>query len=77
MPSLMEICIKTSKHINLGLAMKSNSRKMINILNKYGHCCSYTTLEELETEATFAATSRLNICPEGKNKQFVHGISIQ
>jgi hypothetical protein len=59
--------MKTSKHINLGLAMKSltNSRKIINILNKHGHCCSYTTLEELETEATFAATSRLNICPEG------------
>jgi hypothetical protein len=48
--------MKTSKHINLGLAMKSltNSRKIINILNKYGHCCSYTTLEELETEAIFA-----------------------
>jgi hypothetical protein len=59
--------MKTSKHINLGLAMKSltNSRKIINILNKYGHCCSYTTLEELETEAIFAATLRLNICPEG------------
>jgi uncharacterized protein (DUF2344 family) len=35
--------IKTSKHINLGLAMKSNSRKIINIINKYGHYCSYTT----------------------------------
>jgi hypothetical protein len=59
--------MKTSKHINLGLAMKSltNSRKIINILNKYGHCSSYTTLEELETEAIFAATLRLNICPEG------------
>lgn len=58
--------IKTSKHINLGLTMKSltNSKKVINILNKYGHCCSYIVLEELETEATFAASCRSNACPE-------------
>lgn len=58
--------IKTSKHINLGMAIKSltNSRKIINILNKYGHCCSYTVLEELETEATFAATRRSMLCPD-------------
>ncbi|GBP23658.1 hypothetical protein EVAR_80275_1 [Eumeta japonica] len=58
--------IKTSKHINLGLAMKSltNSKKIVNILNKYGHCCSYTVLEEFETEATFAATRRSMLCPD-------------
>lgn len=58
--------IKTSKHITLGLAVKSlcNSKKIINILSKYGHCCSYTTLEELETELTFSTANRANVCPE-------------
>lgn len=58
--------IKTSKHINLGMTVKglTNSKKIVNILNKYGHCCSYTVLEELETEATFAATRRSMLCPD-------------
>ncbi|KAG5866440.1 hypothetical protein JTB14_015344 [Gonioctena quinquepunctata] len=58
--------IKPSKHINLGLALKSstNSKKIINIINKYGHCCGYTVLEELETEATFSSTLRSEICPD-------------
>ena len=47
------------------MALKSltSSRKVINILNKFGHCCSYTSTEELETEATFNATSCSQICP--------------
>lgn len=59
--------IKPSKHISLGMALKglTNSKKIINILNKYGHCCSYTVLEEIETEATFASSNRNDICPEG------------
>lgn len=36
----------------------------MNICNRYGHCCSYTVLEELETEAAFAATNQETICPE-------------
>lgn len=58
--------IKTSKHITLGLAVKSlcNSKKIINILSKYGHCCSYTTLEELETELTFSTVNSTHVCPE-------------
>lgn len=58
--------IKTSKHITLGLAVKSmcNSKKIINILSKYGHCCSYTTLEELETELSFSTANSTNVFPE-------------
>lgn len=33
-----------------------------------GHCCSYTILKELETEATFAATARNDICPENTTR---------
>lgn len=58
--------IKTSKHITLGMAVKSlcNSKKIINILSTYGHCCSYTTLEELETEMTFSTANSAYVCPE-------------
>ena len=48
--------IKTSKHVTLGLAIKAltNSRKIINVINKFGHCCSYSMLEGLETEMAFS-----------------------
>uniref|UniRef100_A0A6P7FRI3 Uncharacterized protein LOC114331907 n=1 Tax=Diabrotica virgifera virgifera TaxID=50390 RepID=A0A6P7FRI3_DIAVI len=57
--------IKTSKHITLGMTLKSitSSRKVVDICNRYGHCCSYHTIEELETEATFYANDKSVICP--------------
>lgn len=58
--------IKTSKHLCLGMTLKSitNSKKVVNIINKYGHCAGYTTIEELETEATFTSTNQAQVCPE-------------
>lgn len=56
--------LKTSKTLGLAIKGLTNSKKIINILNKYGHCCGYTVLEELETEATFASSNRFEICPE-------------
>ncbi|CAH1099358.1 unnamed protein product [Psylliodes chrysocephalus] len=49
--------VKPSKHITLGLTIKSltNSRKLINILNRFGHCYNYNTLEEFKTEAIVAS----------------------
>ncbi|GFW65257.1 hypothetical protein TNCV_395231 [Trichonephila clavipes] len=57
--------VKPSKHITLGMTVKSltSSRKMINILNRLGHCCNYNTLEELETEATISSVNRSQISP--------------
>lgn len=57
--------VKPSKHITLGMTIKSltSSKKIINILNRFGHCCNYTTLEELETEATIASVHRTQVCP--------------
>ena len=54
--------IKTSKHVTLGLTLKSitNSREVIDIINKYGHCCSYNTIEKIENEATFS--KGMNLC---------------
>lgn len=59
--------VKLSKQICLGLALKSltNSKKIINILHRYGHCRSYSTLEGLETEATFTFCERTDVCPDG------------
>ncbi|CAG9814716.1 unnamed protein product [Phaedon cochleariae] len=59
--------LRTSKHITLGMAMKSStsSRKVIDISNRYGNFCSYNIMEELETEATFAASNSSTICPKG------------
>ncbi|GFV96408.1 hypothetical protein TNCV_2869851 [Trichonephila clavipes] len=57
--------VKRSTHITLGMTMNSltSSRKMINILNRLGHCCNYNTLEELEPEATISSVNRSQICP--------------
>ena len=56
---------KPSKHLKFGLAVKSmtGSKKLIGMLNRYGHRVSYTTTEELETELTFTITSASKISP--------------
>ena len=43
----------------------TNSKKIVDIVNRYGHCCSYSILEGIETEATFTSSERSDICPEG------------
>lgn len=59
--------IRTGKHITLAMALKSltSSRNVVNIVNRFGHCCSYTTIERLETEATNVASARSQICQDG------------
>lgn len=58
--------VKTAKHITLGMTLKSitSSRKIVDLINKFGHCCSYNIIEELETEATHSACNTVNISPE-------------
>ena len=58
---------KPSKHLTLGLAIKSmsGSRKIVEILNRLGHCASYHTVEELETELTFEANKDQKTMPHG------------
>ncbi|KAK6168761.1 hypothetical protein SNE40_019944 [Patella caerulea] len=62
--------IKTSKHLTLGMAMKSitGSRKVIDILNRYGHCVSYSCIEELETELTYNSQEAQSMVPHGIQK---------
>ncbi|KAG5871727.1 hypothetical protein JTB14_004745 [Gonioctena quinquepunctata] len=46
----------------------TSSRKVVDILNRYGHCTSYDAVEELETEATHTSPSRAGLCPKVINK---------
>lgn len=61
---------KTSKHIKLGIALKSltSSRNIIDIIHRYGHCISYPGVEELETETTYYAMKKSSRCPEAIKK---------
>ena len=62
---------KPPKHLKLGLALKSltGSRKVIEMLNRYGHCASYTTIEEIETELAFSSISERKITPPEMKKK--------
>ncbi|CAH1109226.1 unnamed protein product [Psylliodes chrysocephalus] len=42
--------VKPFKHITLGLTIKSltNTRKVINTLNRFGHCCTITLWKNLK-----------------------------
>ncbi|CAG9822077.1 unnamed protein product [Phaedon cochleariae] len=57
--------VKPSKHITLGMAVKSltSSKIVVDILNSLGHCCSYTTLLGFETEITYTCVQSNRICP--------------
>ncbi|KAG5867932.1 hypothetical protein JTB14_018058 [Gonioctena quinquepunctata] len=51
--------LETSKHVCLGIAMKSltNGKEIVDLLNCFGHCISYTAIPELETEATLTGVA--------------------
>lgn len=67
--------VKPSKHLTLGLAMKSitSSRKVLSILNRYGHTIGYNLAEEIETEMTYATQKDESLVPSGIRK--VNGLS--
>ena len=43
--------LKPAKHLCLGIGMKTltGSKKVINILNRFGHSVNYSLVEEIET----------------------------
>ena len=51
------------------MVMKSltGSWKVIEILNRLGHCVSYYLVEEIETELTYAANEKDILNPSGMN----------
>jgi hypothetical protein len=59
--------IKPSKHCLLGMGMKSmtGSKKVINILNHFGHAIGYHKAEELETDLAMTVSDRKQTTPDG------------
>ncbi|KAG5865424.1 hypothetical protein JTB14_004463 [Gonioctena quinquepunctata] len=54
-----------SKHITLGITLKSltNSKKVLSLINKLGHCICYNVVEGLETEASYTSVGRSELYP--------------
>ena len=42
----------------------TGSKKVVEILNRYGYCTNYTIIEEIEYELTFSVTSETRIFPK-------------
>ena len=63
--------IKPSKHVLIGSGIKSitGSRRVIEILNRFGHSVNYHTVEALETELATEITERKQTTPDGILKQ--------
>ena len=63
-----QIGLKNSqKHLMLGIALKklTRSQKVVEIMNRLGHCISYHTIEEIETEEMFESTKNNLFTPSG------------
>ena len=58
--------MKPAKHLKLGIVLESltSSRKISDIMNRFGHSCSYNVIEEIETEAAIFSTAATQACPE-------------
>lgn len=58
--------IKPAKHMCLGLGLKSmtGSRRVIELLNRFGHSISYHTIETFETELATDISDRNNATPD-------------
>ena len=59
--------VKPAKHLQLGIVLKSltTSRKILDIMNRFGHSCSYNVIEEIETEAAIFSMAVTQAYPEG------------
>ena len=58
---------KPGKHICLGMGIKSitGSRRVLDILNRFGHAINYHTAESLETELATTISYRDKATPDG------------
>ena len=58
--------VKRAKHLQLGIVLKSltSSRKILDIINRFGQSCSYNVIKELETEAAIFSTAATQAYPE-------------
>ena len=71
--------VKPSKHIALGIAVKSltNRRKVIDILNRFGHTINYNAIEEIENSLAHTIEKESKSCPEGTvyNRDLITGLA--
>lgn len=69
--------VKPKKHIALGMAVKgmTGSKKLVSILNRFGHCLNYNCLEEMETSIASAIQEREVACPEGTVQDLPFGVA--
>ena len=69
--------VKSVKQIVLGMAVKSmtGSRKLVDMLNRYGHIVSYHTIEEIETSLGENILNMDQTCPEGTVPDQVCGLA--
>ena len=58
---------KPRKHLELGINLKrfTGSRRILEIMNRLGHCASYHTVEEVETTLTAEAEKEGKSLPQG------------
>ena len=70
---------KPRKHIMLGLTLKqlTSSKKVLQLVNRLSHCCSYNTIEELESEVTMQLNDASKVTPYGMklNPHLVTGVA--
>ena len=69
--------VKPAKQVALGVAVKSvtGSKKVVQVLNRFGHCINYNSLEELETETAEQLQERRLSCPDGTIKDKPMGVA--
>ena len=58
--------VKPAKHLQLGIVLTSliSSRKILDIMNRFGHSCTYNLIEEIETEAAIFSTAATYLVPK-------------
>ena len=59
--------VKPSKHMLLGMDLKSitGSRKVQEIVNHFGHCIGYHTVEKYETQIAAKILEKKQVLPDG------------
>ena len=63
---------KLSKHLQLGMAIKvvTGSRNGVDILNRLGHCPSYSTIKELQLFTKYLRPTLVFMCNSALREKF-------
>uniref|UniRef100_UPI00358DFCB3 uncharacterized protein isoform X1 n=2 Tax=Myxine glutinosa TaxID=7769 RepID=UPI00358DFCB3 len=69
--------VKPQKHLALGMSIKSltGSRKLLAVLNRFGHSINYHCAEELETEIAQSQHESSSVCLEGTKPNLPTGLA--